>query len=503
MTLLQKIFALLLPAAALTASAQDPWLHIYYPEGSDYRAFDMTEVLDITFDDTTGTMIINGADGSETKAYGSQMDYFNIGPNVAVLRIVTEDPYLYEVYSKKEYLDATLYFEGRGRQDDFEMPVKVRGRGNSTWSYDKKPYRLKFTEKQRMLLPKKAKNFVLLANYIDESMMRNFAAFKFGDVIGMPWIHHAQPVDVYFNGYYKGSYMLTEKVGFNNGSVDIQAADEPNSIMLELDNNNVGRDRVTGEVICTEDDIFFASELYGDGSGCFFPVKIKDPDAPTVAADSIAWVAKWKADFDRFMEVVREGNAEAIFEQCDLESLVRYVMVFNFCCNQELDHPKSVYVYKTEGGKWYFGPCWDFDWAFGYQPTYYNGSDSYWGVQTGESYENPLFGNNNSVGSTTDDGNAGIFFYKLCNTEQFRTRFDELWAEFTKNGAAQFWADFDSYAAMLRPSANLQGLDREKYRRFDSHVEALRTWLEGRINFISNDPNRGLWKDGVFDKYVR
>lgn len=155
--MLRKFLAYILVAAApALAGAQEPWLHIYYPEGSSYQGFDMNNVLDITFDETTGKMIINGVDG-ETTAYAKTLDHFEIGPNVAAIYIDTDIPGFSEIPSKEVYLDATMTFKGRGLQPDYVERVKIRGRGNSTWNMPKKPYRLKFEVKQRLLLPKRPK----------------------------------------------------------------------------------------------------------------------------------------------------------------------------------------------------------------------------------------------------------------------------------------------------------------------------------------------------------
>ena len=489
MNIIRKALASLLVVSGLVAHAQDPWLHIYYPDGNSYQTFDMSEVLDITFDETTGSMIINTPEGN-TVAYGSSMDFFRIGPNVAALHINTDDSSVTEITSKTTYLDATINFLGRGWQDDFTQRVRIRGRGNSTWGYDKKPYRLKFDVKQRMLLPKKAKNFVLLANYIDESMMRNFVAFNFGQIIEMPWINYAEPVDVYLNNIYKGSYMLTEKVGFNNGSVDLPAVDEARSIMLELDNNAV-----------KSDEIYWESGYFDSANGYFLPVKVKDPDAPVDPTEAKNWQQKWRDDFDSFLSTVDGGNESAIFQACDIESLVRYIMVFNICCNQEIDHPKSVYIYKTEGGKWYFGPCWDFDWAFGYSPTYSKGqTPGSWNWEWYPTYENPLLGFQ-TASNGANDGRAGVFFYKLCKPQAIQKRFKEVWDDFYNNRREAFWQAFDAYAESLRPSANAQGLTRGQYKNFDTNVLTLRNWVENRIEYINSDPNKGLWEDGVFDKF--
>ena len=469
-------------ALGLSAGAQDPWLHIQ-PTSGTLTSYDMTEVLDVTFDETTGTMTVNKADGTADDFFASAIKHFKLGGNVPEIRVVTSE-LVDEVYSKAIYLNGTLTLDTRGTAEDLEYPVKIRGRGNSTWNYTKKPYRLKFDSKQRVLLPKKAKNFVLLANYIDPSMMRNQVAFGFGKAINMPWIHHAYPVDFYFNDVYKGSYMLTEKVGFNNGSVNIKASAEPTSIMFEIDCYDADADEVA-----------YDTQAYDTDNGYYLTAKIKDPDCPYQAEDSVKmWQQEWFDDLDQFMGVVATGDLSKIFEACDLESLVRYIMVFDLTCNQELNHPKSVYIYKT-GGKYYFGPCWDFDWAFGYQPTYTAGS--WW--STSPSYENPLIGPSRD-GGYHNDGYAGNFFRALCNNDTFLNRFREVWNDFYANGREQFWAEFEAYADMLEPSAYKQGsFHMQSYTDFRTHVDELREWVENRIEFINTDEKMGLWNDSDFD----
>ena len=478
--------ALTLLSASLTLKAQEPWLNLYYSKGSDYKAYNMNEVSDITFNEEEGTMSVNFAGREPLTVSAGLLDHFTIGHAAPTLYITTND-YTDEIFSKEIYMSGTLRFEGRGLADSFELPMQIRGRGNSTWGYPKKPYRIKFEEKQRMLLPKKAKNFVLLANYIDPSFMRNTAAYLFGEVINMPWINHTYPVDVYFNDLYKGTYQLSEKTGFNNGSIDLKAADEANSILFEFDVNNPD-----------EDEYPFSSAEYDSYNGYYMSVRIKDPDAP---ADEMArenWLEKWRDDFNSFMETVDSRNTEAIFNACDLETLVRYIMVFDLACNQELNHPKSVFTYKTDGDKYRFAPCWDFDWAFGYQPSYKRGQSNYWtwNGTVYESYENPLLGPAMENEHYSNDGFAGEFFYVLCNNQTFLKRFREVWDDFYANGREEFFRRFDAYAALLEPSAARQALNPsllQKYQYNPTAVAELRQWLVNRIEFINSDPQMGLW----------
>lgn len=492
---IKNIIAVALVAgASMLAYAQDPWLHIYTPSVKTFTQFDMSEVLDITFSEQDETMTVNTANDGAKTFYLSSMDKFVIGPNVCRIDIDTdmqvydetfgsyEGMAVNEIVSKVIYLDGTMKFNGRGIYEDVECPVKIRGRGNSTWSHSKKPYRLKFTEKQKLGNVHKAKNLVLLANYLDGTMMKNHAAFAFGKVIGMPFINRSLAVDVYLNGYYKGAYQLTEKVGINNGSVDLPKADEPNSILFELDTNQA------------EDDEYPSTDSY-----FYIPNRIKDPDAPanedgSVNEDELEnWLDYWRSELEDFFGIVDSGDENEIFQQCNLETLVRYVMVYDIACNQELNHPKSVYLHKTIGGLWEFGPCWDFDWAYGYQPTYKKGQSNngwWWGSESYPDYENPLIG----FGNSSNQG-GNYLFKALCDNEIFLAKFKEVWDDFYQNKQADFWAAFDEYAASMAPSAALQATTRSQYVDWESQVQTLREWIQNRFDFINSDPNYGLWED--------
>lgn len=488
---LRTIFTAAIAAAAFTAAAQTPWLHIYYPKDSSFKSMKMEAIDSIRFDQEKGTLILG-----EEAIKMSSIDRFVVGRNVPRIDIYTTletypeefDTYygrpITEVVSKEIYLDATLKFDGQGIYDDVETPVLVRGRGNSTWGYPKKAYRLKFPEKTKLGNVHKSKNLCLLANYIDHTAMKNFAAFQFGKLIDMPFINRSLPCDVYFNGIYKGTYQLTEKVGINNGSVDLSKEDEPNSVLIELDTNSP-----------TADDIAFTDEYFG------IPMVIQDPDAPEDEDERIEWSEGWFEDIEELMEAVSYGESdERIFELCDIESLVRFVMTFNIACNQELCHPKSINMHKTKGGKWEFGPCWDFDWAYGYQPTYKKGSSNStggggWGGWGGwgdtyPSYENPLIGTGNS-----QNRGGNLFFLALVKTDTFKKRFAELWQDFRDNHEDEFWQAFDEYAEMVEPSVALQSTTNSSYSDFKTNMQELRTWIKNRFDYISSDSNHALYED--------
>ncbi|MDE5564687.1 MAG: CotH kinase family protein, partial [Oscillospiraceae bacterium] len=105
--------------------------------------------------------------------------------------------------------------------------AKVKVRGNWTTTYDKKPLRIKFTETQNLLGlndGEQMKNWVLLAEYKDTSMLRNKTALSIArELLGEDGLYAADAafVEVEINHQYWGVYLLTELQQINPDRVNI------------------------------------------------------------------------------------------------------------------------------------------------------------------------------------------------------------------------------------------------------------------------------------------
>ena len=110
--------------------------------------------------------------------------------------------------------------------------ISIRGRGNSTWNFEKKPYRLKLNKKNNLLnLPAKAKNWVMLANHADKTLIRNAVALKIGSMLNLEFTPAFRFIDVYINNQYQGNYLLTDQVEVDKNRV---AVDKQEATMTEL-----------------------------------------------------------------------------------------------------------------------------------------------------------------------------------------------------------------------------------------------------------------------------
>ncbi len=518
---------------SLSLAAQNPWLHVYSTEDKEFIS---VPFKDVTMSFTkVGNYVtkLNVSAQYDASVEVDKVDSWVVGPNVPRLYIETT-PEISDIHDKTTVYNAMVRLDGDGITPDMAATdATFRGRGNSTLGYAKKPYNIKFPEKTKLYEFRKAKSYVLLANYIDHSYMRNYAAFSCANLIEFPYANSVKAVDVVLNGLEKGSYMLTEKVGFNNGSVDLSKEDEPNSVMIEID-------------ICDAQ-----AGIYSDYSAFSpsynMPYQLKDPDAPADPVAAQQWWYEWAMDFEEFEKAVFTGQDPA--QYVDYHQLAKYLIVYNLSCNQELNHPKSVFLWKTKGGKWNFGPCWDFDWAFGYKQTYtskikaegsekeieeyeaaykyfsekygdkygyekYNGREIYWyygtmyiftedgymepwepdGYVEGPSYISPLLATGRNY--TGGYGGGGEFFLGIIrDNKEFLQVYAEEWKAFEAK-LPDFWRNFDAYAATLKPSGTRDSSlwNRERTQTHSASVKDLRTWLKNRIDHISKPENNyGLY----------
>ena len=369
-----------------------------------------------------------------------------------------------QINSKDVYINASVEITANGWEgtEDYTGRTRIRGRGNSTWGFPKKPFRLKLDEDASILGLAKEKDWVLLANYLDPTLMLNAVAFKIGNLLELPYTNHAIPVDVTINGNYAGSYMLTEQVERSKSRVNIH---KEKGVLLELDINY-------------DEDYQFVSNNYK------LPVMVKDPDLADDFSqeDAEKMFDKIKSDFQQLEDAIasKEFPNSNYKDYIDVESLAKYLIVYNLTHNMEINHPKSTYMYKDETGKYFMGPIWDFDWAFNYEGTY---------VHFG-SYNNPLFGTlgSNSTGYT--------FFTRIMEDPEVKELYKTIWNKFSAESMDALLEYIDFYSSYLVES---QSNDYQTWSKkvsdypgtsnYANKISQLKNWLKGRATYIDNYVN--------------
>lgn len=211
----------------------------------------------------------------------------------------------------------------------------TRLRGNASMGFPKKPYRIKFNSKQNVLgSPAKAKKWTLINNYGDKTLMRNLLAFEFSRRFGLEYTPFGTPVDVVFNGEYKGCYQLCDQIEVGKGRVDLPTKQE-GSFFIEID------------AYADQE-----AEIAWFNSNSWIPVTIKYPDEEDITWEQHNMVR----DFFNQMEANKR-------QYLDYDSFLKHFLVGEMAGNT--DTYWSTYMYRREGeDKIYVGPVWDFDLAF-------------------------------------------------------------------------------------------------------------------------------------------
>ena len=260
--------------------------------------------------------------------------------NLPTVSIHTKDGVI--PYDKQHQIVSQLTIISDGGTKLLSEPGTTRERGNASRNFDKKPYRIKFDEKQHVLdAPAKAKKWTLINNYGDKTLMRNLLAFELSKRLGMPYTPYGTAVDVLLNGEYKGCYQLCDQVQVHKNRVEVTE-------MTPEDNSGVA---VTGGYL-VEVDAYADREKSWFRSNNRNPVTIKSPQEDSITADQRnyikAYFNKMENDLDRYL---------------DKNTFLRHFLVGELSGNT--DTYWSVFMYKErDDDTMYTGPVWDFDLAF-------------------------------------------------------------------------------------------------------------------------------------------
>ncbi len=254
-----------------------------------------------------------------------------------------------EVVSKDDYLSAVFSIRGADEADCLEeISCSVKGRGNTTWTWAKKPYLVKFDKKQSIFGMPKHKRWVLLANFMDRTLMRNLIAYKIGSMTSLDWTPHCRSVELVMNGTHLGTYLLVEQVRADSNRVPCE-----DGFLLESDfhyDNEIQWIQTPGKCYQFEDGIPFG-------------VKYPDWDDGLTDAGLLEIKAYVKAVSETIYGDGFADAAEGYAKYLDISSFVDYWIVCELMVNHELANPGSVYMHKSADSRLIAGPLWDFDWG--------------------------------------------------------------------------------------------------------------------------------------------
>lgn len=268
---------------------------------------------------------------------------------------ITSDNHPFEM-ERNTWHNGTLTLAGASLQYNFEnVDIRIRGRGNSTWirTEEKRPLRIRFETPQPFMSKHPHRDWVLIADHFDMSLMRNYGALYLGSLMeGMPHTPMVQHLHLYINGQYTGVYLLTDERDVNPHRTNITAHEDPalSEYYFELDGHVTGWQADRNMI--GED--YFIDLIGGRAYSIRYPSgRARTPEHVAYLQSYVQQVSMAFAahDFDRISELV------------DINSLVDFYIVQELFKNIDVSNFSVFMTIRGQGEnrRLHFGPVWDFD----------------------------------------------------------------------------------------------------------------------------------------------
>lgn len=280
--------------------------------------------------------------------------------------------------------------------------TQLKARGNSTFTYaEKKSYQIKLAEPSDLLgKQEQVKTWVLLASYFDATQMHDKLIKDLAAELGLAYTASCDWVNLYYDGEYRGIYLLSEKNSVGETSVAItdmeQAYEQLNGgygtdMTTALAENSCGQqyqytkdltepENITGGyLIELNHDMWDEASGFKTRQGVAFNVK-----SPEWCGDSaMKYISEYYQAFEDAVYATDDTGAytgynastgKYFYDYVDMDSLVKVFLLQELSLNCD-GFISSVYFYKDADGKMFAGPIWDQDMTFGTGWTKTNAAD--------------------------------------------------------------------------------------------------------------------------------
>ncbi|MCR1808796.1 CotH kinase family protein [Haploplasma modicum] len=381
-----------------------------------------------------------------------------------------------EITSKEDYLRANLKISDAGFFNTEIESARIRGRGNSTWGYEKKPYRIKFDTDTSILGMKPATDYVLLAEHNDKSLMRNYIAHYFSRFLNLPHQLETRYVRLVLNGDYKGLYLLTEQVAVSENRLNIDTSDDiDGGFLLEFERefdraNAEGKENVDWFRMKNPNpndrNNNGNTELYQEVYYVVKSPKIKSFDK-NIQESKINY---YKEYINKFEQSVSSDEYD---KYINVDSFIDYFVLTELMKQVDIGY-SSVYIVKDKNEKMQMGPIWDFDISSGNGNYYAYGPKGFW------SDYNPWFGilikNNSFKEKYISRFNEIIDLYFSKVLSEIDRVLDYITIDAKRN--------FKRWDMFMNDGFNPNPIEMLELKTHDKQVEYLKSYLTERKNWI-------------------
>jgi len=258
---------------------------------------------------------------------------FYFSDTLPSMHITTASGNMLKIHSDKEYSENASYilYTADGKCDSMGA-CSIKGRGNSSWGFEQKPYSITLFNDISLLGMGCTSDWALLNNY-DESVpqLKTKVTFELAEKMGLSYTPQGEFVNLYLNGNYNGLYLLAQRINVDSSEYllefDARYEEEPVHFMTDYQ-----RVVVKLPVITEEEQ---KNHIYN---------YLLETEAAMYSKNG-----------------VNVATGKSYPEYIDKQSWADIFTIHNFFCQWDIEYA-SFYLYKQKQDPLlYAGPVWDFD----------------------------------------------------------------------------------------------------------------------------------------------
>ena len=266
-------------------------------------------------------------------------------PYADLPRLVIETEDFAQIRDRDTKIPARLQIYGKDSPESDVLNLTIKGRGNSSFKGMPKPsYKIEFENKQELFGMPKDKDWALISNSADKTLLKNFITLKLYSWLGGIYTPKTQFVELYLNKEYQGVYLLSENIKVTKHRINIPRNND--SFLFEKTTTNGIK----------ENDIIIKTQ-----KGHLFCIKSpKNADNDTQNR-----LLQHLNEWEKFIDSHQAITEESLKSWLDIDDYLKFYWIQEFTKNSDANFNRSIFITWEENYPMHYGPVWDFDFAYG------------------------------------------------------------------------------------------------------------------------------------------
>ena len=283
-------------------------------------------------------------------------------------RLVIETENFAQIRDKETIIPAKMQIYGKDKPESEILDLVLKGRGNSSLGMSKYNMKMKLSQKREMFGMPADKEWILISNHADKTLLRNYMTFHIAQQLQMDYVPRSTFVELFLNRDYMGVYLLTENIKLKPYRLNIPK--DENHYLVEVDAYYGKKDTV----------------VKTNGG---LPLKIHNPKNCDNTCQT--YLKTYMNQWELFIQKAFSYDS-LLSDWIYLQDYITYYWIEEFSKNVDSNLKTSVYFSWEKDGKIKMGPIWDFDLSYGeYNTKTHEGWYSRWNTWNKYLFKNAQF----------------------------------------------------------------------------------------------------------------